>query len=90
MQLAAEELKSQQMRHEFDLEVEQKAKKTLKKENENLEMELKIAKEEITSLKMTVAKMTADSLGITTELQATKVSVFSGFFILSLSHMKLS
>ena len=69
-----DEIKSLQMKHEFELEVQERAKKLLQKENESLEMECKIAKEEIASLKMAVAKMTADSLGITTELQGTKVS----------------
>ena len=55
------------------MEVEQRAKKSLQKEKESLESELGISKQEVLALKATVAKMTADSLGITTELQATKV-----------------
>ena len=66
-------MRSLQLKHEFELEVEKKAKKCLQKENESLENELNISKQEVMALKSTVAKMTADSLGITTELQATKV-----------------
>lgn len=56
------------------MEVEQRAKKNLQKEKESLESELCLSKQEVLALKATVTKMTADSLGITTELQATKVS----------------
>lgn len=70
---AEDEVRSLQLKHEFELEVEQRAKKSLQKEKESLESELGISKQEVLALKATVAKMTADSLGITTELQATKV-----------------
>lgn len=70
---AEEEVRSLQLKHEFELEVEKKAKKCLQREKDSLENELNISKQEVMALKSTVAKMTADSLGITTELQATKV-----------------
>lgn len=66
-------MRSLQLKHEFELEVEKKAKKCLQREKDSLENELNISKQEVMALKSTVAKMTADSLGITTELQATKV-----------------
>lgn len=72
---AEEEVRSLQLKHEFELEVEQRAKKNLQQENDSFENELNISKQEVMALKSTVAKMTADSLGITTELQATKVSL---------------
>lgn len=72
---AEDEVRSLQLKHEFELEVEQRAKKSLQKEKESLESELGISKQEVQALKATVAKMTADSLGITTELQATKLSL---------------
>lgn len=53
--------------------MEKRAKKNLQQEKESIENELNISKHEVMALKSTVAKMTADSLGITTELQATKV-----------------
>ena len=68
-------MRSLQLKHEFELEVEKRAKKCLQQEKDSLENELNISKQEVTALKSTVAKMTADSLGITTELQATKVSL---------------
>ena len=70
---AEEEVRSLQLKHEFELEVEKRAKKCLQQEKDSLENELNISKQEVMALKSTVAKMTADSLGITTELQATKV-----------------
>lgn len=72
---AEEEIRSLQLKHEFELEVEKKAKKCLQQEKDSIENELNIAKQEVMALKCTVAKMTADSLGITTELQATKVNL---------------
>lgn len=72
---AEEEVRSLQLKHEFELEVETRAKKNLQQEKDSLENELNISKQEVMALKSTVAKMTADSLGITTELQATKVSL---------------
>ena len=76
---AEEEIRSLQLKHEFELEVAKKAKKCLQQEKDSIENELNIAKQEVMALKCTVAKMTADSMGITTELQATKVGlVFSG------------
>jgi len=72
---AEEEVRSLQLKHEFELEVEKRAKKNLQQEKDSLENELNISKQEVMALKSTVAKMTADSLGITTELQATKVSL---------------
>ena len=75
---AEEELRSQQLKHEFEIEVEKRAKKNLQREKDTLENELNISKQEVMALKSTVAKMTADSLGITTELQATKVGLNSG------------
>ena len=70
---AEEEIRSLQLKHEFEIEVEKRAKKNLQQEKESIENELNISKQEVMALKSTVAKMTADSLGITTELQATKV-----------------
>ena len=70
---AEEEIRSLQLKHEFEIEVEKRAKKNLQQEKESIESELNISKQEVMALKSTVAKMTADSLGITTELQATKV-----------------
>ncbi|XP_078355961.1 carboxy-terminal kinesin 2-like, partial [Oculina patagonica] len=70
-----EEVRSLQLKHEFELEVEKRAKKCLQQEKDSLENELNISKQEVMALKFTVAKMTADSLGITTELQATKVNL---------------
>ena len=70
---AEEEIRSLQLKHEFEIEVEKRAKKNLQQEKESIENELNISKHEVMALKSTVAKMTADSLGITTELQATKV-----------------
>lgn len=72
---AEEEVRSLQLKHEFELEVEKRAKTSLQREKDALESELGISKQEVMALKSTVAKMTADSLGITTELQATKVSL---------------
>lgn len=72
---AEEEVRSLQLKHEFELEVEKRAKTSLQREKDVLESELGISKQEVMALKSTVAKMTADSLGITTELQATKVSL---------------
>lgn len=72
---AEEEVRSLQLKHEFELEVEKRAKKCLQQEKDSLENELNISKQEVIALKSTVAKMTADSLGITTELQATKVNL---------------
>ncbi|XP_068672147.1 carboxy-terminal kinesin 2-like [Montipora foliosa] len=72
---AEEEVRSLQLKHEFELEVEKRAKSSLQREKDVLESELGISKQEVMALKSTVAKMTADSLGITTELQATKVSL---------------
>ena len=72
---AEDEVRSLHLKHEFEIEVEKKAKKCLKQEKESLENDLHISKQEVMALKSTVAKMTADSLGITTELQATKVSL---------------
>ena len=69
-------MRSLQLKHEFEIEVEKKAKKCLQQEKDSLENELSISKQEVMALKSTVAKMTADSLGITTELQATKVGLF--------------
>ena len=70
---AEEEIRSLQLKHEFEIEVEKRAKKNLQQEKESIENELNISKQEVMALQSTVAKMTADSLGITTELQATKV-----------------
>ena len=72
---AEEEIRSLQLKHEFELEVAKKAKKCLQQEKDSIENELNIAKQEVMALKCTVAKMTADSMGITTELQATKVGL---------------
>lgn len=72
---AEEEVRSLQLKHEFEIEVEKNAKKCLQREKDGLENDLHISKQEIIALKSTVAKMTADSLGISTELQATKVSL---------------
>ena len=55
--------------------MQKNAKKCLQREKDGLENDLHISKQEIIALKSTVAKMTADSLGISTELQATKVSL---------------
>lgn len=72
---AEEEVRSLQLKHEFEIEVEKNAKKCLQREKDGLENDLHISKQEIIALKSTVAKMTADSLGISTELQATKVNL---------------
>lgn len=72
---AEEEVRSLQLKHEFEIEVEKNAKKSLQREKDGLENDLHISKQEIIALKSTVAKMTADSLGISTELQATKVNL---------------
>jgi predicted nucleic acid-binding Zn-ribbon protein len=45
------------------------------KEKEDLERELTVAKDETMALRSTVAQMTAQSYGITTELEATKVYI---------------
>ena len=84
-------MRSLQLKHEFEIEVEKKAKKCLQQLKDSLENELSISKQEVMALKSTVAKMTADSLGITTELQATKVGlvlciVFSRYNTRLLSH----
>lgn len=78
-------MRSLQLKHEFELEVEKRAKKCLQQEKDSLDNELNISKQEVIALKSTVAKMTADSLGITTELQATKVGLLLsiGFIICS-------
>nr|XP_058951460.1 carboxy-terminal kinesin 2-like [Pocillopora verrucosa]XP_058951461.1 carboxy-terminal kinesin 2-like [Pocillopora verrucosa]XP_058951462.1 carboxy-terminal kinesin 2-like [Pocillopora verrucosa]XP_058951463.1 carboxy-terminal kinesin 2-like [Pocillopora verrucosa] len=72
---AEEEVRSLQLKHEFEIEVEKNARKCLQREKDGLENDLHISKQEIIALKSTVAKMTADSLGISTELQATKVNL---------------
>ncbi|KAJ7387880.1 hypothetical protein OS493_001229 [Desmophyllum pertusum] len=60
---AEEEVRSLQLKHEFELEVEKRAKKCLQQEKDSLENELNISKQEVMALRSTVAKMTADSLG---------------------------
>lgn len=72
---AEEEVRSLLLKHEFEIEVEKNARKCLQREKDGLENDLHISKQEIIALKSTVAKMTADSLGISTELQATKVNL---------------
>lgn len=74
-------MRSLQLKHEFELEVEKRAKKCLQQEKDSLENELNISKQEVMALKSTVAKMTADSLGINTELQATKVGLVLSFVV---------
>lgn len=86
---AEEEVRSLQLKHEFELEVEKRTKKNLQQEKDSLENELNISKQEVMALKSTVAKMTADSLGITTELQATKVSTWRCLFRIQQAGAKL-
>ena len=68
-----DELSKQQLKHDFELEVTQRAKESLERDRKQLESKLSVSEEENSALKKTIAKMTADSMGITMELQATKV-----------------